>query len=167
MSKENTELEAFFKKLWFEYPSDLCHNKKGSKVAAKNAAKKLKPKEYEGILFSLSELIRFDRKDPKPDRWPHVSTWLNQAYYDRDMDIQEQRARIELSVCCVDGCENQVHGLRFNHCSDHLVNEKYYSYLRDAWTRTGIDRKSPTLGEDCRKYCRERLNILTSKWGEA
>ena len=163
MSKENTELEAFFKKLWFEYPSDLCHNKKGSKVAAKNAAKKLKPEEYEGILFSLSELIRFDRKDPKPDRWPHVSTWLNQAYYDRDIDIQEQRAKIELALCSVEGCENDVHGPAYDKCCDHLATVGHIQAMREAYVRTGIDRKSPTFVDDCRRYCRERLNILTSR----
>jgi hypothetical protein len=157
------ELDDFFEKLWFEYPADLCHGKKGSKVAAKNAAKKLKADEYEGILRSMKELIRFDRKDPKPDRWPHVSTWINQAYYDRDIDVQEQRAKIELAQCTEEGCENEVHGSRFNKCTNHLVNEKHYNDLREAWTRTGIDRKSPTLGQDCRTYLRERMGIILSK----
>ena len=151
--------DEFFKKLWFSYPRDLCHDKKGSKVAAQNAAKKIKD-DYERILMNLDALIKHDRKDPKPDRWPHVSTWLNQAYYDREINERDIQAKIELSECTEEGCTNQVHGMRFDKCTDHLASEKHYEDLRQAWTRTGIDRKSPTLRDDCRQYCRERLNIL-------
>lgn len=114
------ELEEFVDKLWLTYPSDLCHKKKGTKVNAMKAAKKLKPEQYDKILLDIEALKKYDRKEPKPDRWPHVSTFLNSGYYGREIgSTTEQRERVAQKECQWDNCSFPVHGSQFKYCTDH------------------------------------------------
>ena len=153
--------DEFFGKLWFGYPKNLCHDKKGTKFNAQKACKKLPESEYERILMSMEALIKYDMKDAKPDRWPHLSTWINQGYYDREIgSTTEQRERQQLSICQTEGCSLEVHGPKYKHCSQHIPCQ-HDDLLRQAWTRTGISRKSKNLAAECREYCHERKHLLT------
>lgn len=159
----------FFEAIWWGYPKDLCHNKKGSKFTAQKAAEKIKPQEYQRIIDNMKALIRYDNNDPKPDRWPHVSTWLNQGYYDREIDSGEQRQRIELSTCSVKNCDNEVHGPRFSRCTDHYLTketDRWYQRRLEAGIELGL---LPKQGESrsewvqrCRQLGRPGLQRLKS-----
>jgi hypothetical protein len=108
------ELSDFFDKLWFGYPNDLCHGKKGSKFRAQKMCEKLDPDQFKKILMNMEALIRFDRGDSKPDRWPHVSTFINQGYYDREIpSVAEQKLKIEAEKC---QCGQDVIGPKYDTC---------------------------------------------------
>jgi len=93
-----------------------------------------------------------------------ISTFLNQEYYNRQIgSTAELKEKQQLKKCTE--CNNDVHGPMFDKCSDHIPNA-HRGYMKDAWTRTGIDCKSPTYLDDCRKFCRERLNIMMGKANE-
>ena len=154
--------DEFFGKLWFGYPKNLCHDKKGTKFNAQKACKKLPESEYEKILMNMEALIKYDMKDPKPDRWPHVSSWINQGYYDREIgSTTEQRERVAGKNCSIEGCNDEVHGSMFTECAFHIGNKD--ERLKQAWTRTGIDIKAPDLIAQCRSYCQERKHLVFDK----
>jgi len=157
------EYDEFFKDFWFKYPKDLCHGKKGTKFNAQKACRKLKPEQYKEILMNMDALIRYDRKDMKPDRWPHASTFINQGYYDREIgSVAEMQERQSLGICSVEGCNQEVHGPSFKTCGFHIPNETG-DMLKESWTRTGINFKSPTLIDECRAYCKERMAVMMGK----
>ena len=162
--KQGMKFDEFFGKLWFGYPKNLCHDKKGTKFNAQKACKKLPESEYEKILMNMEALIKYDMKDPKPDRWPHVSSWINQGYYDREIgSTTEQRERVAGKNCSHDGCNAEVHGSAFSVCSSHIPCQ-HDNRLREAWTRTGIDRKSGNLAQQCRDYIQERKHLLNKSF---
>jgi len=156
-------LEEFFQKMWFSYPNDLCHGKKGSKVAAMNACKKLKENEFDTVLANIEALKRYDRKDQKPDRWPHVSTFINQAYYDRDIGSTiELKEKLVLNTCAFVGCDSEVIGERYRNCAKHLPRDSRMDKVikrakYDAMNKRGL---LPIEGEDKSVYakrCRDSL----------
>lgn len=125
--------------------------------------------ELLGILHAIRQQTAMWRKQSRIEKVmgiPHLSSWYNAGRWDDDIshdNLGAESPASELKQCSEVGCENEVHGSRFDKCTNHLVNEKHYNDLREAWTRTGIDRKSPTLGQDCRTYLRERMGIILSK----
>ena len=103
---ENQELEDWFNKFWLIYPNDLAHKKKGSKVAAFKAIKKKKPNAsmLTRIWNNTQALIKYDKRclasGEKVDRWPHCSTYLNQDYFDREIEtVQAMHERHEKQKC--------------------------------------------------------------------
>lgn len=156
--------DEMFKKLWFEYPNDLCNKRKGSKQTALKAMEKLKLDEagFNKIMDNMRAQIRYDRKDPDAYRWPFLSTYLNQGRYDCDIPSMDTIKERQIGAkCLVEGCNDEVHGPAFSTCGFHINNKD--ERLRQAYIRTGLDRKSPDFVEECRKYCRSHMNILTGK----
>lgn len=108
-AEEKEAITVWHDGLWFMYPTDLCEGQKGSKQKSTNAAIKLKPNEEERkrILGNLSALIKHDRfakqKGKFVSRWPHVSTFLNQAYYDREigshMEVSVKTGELQVEQC--------------------------------------------------------------------
>ena len=119
-----------FNEFWLSYPKDLCHNKKGSKFNAQKAWKKLKPEEQEQVVFDMKALIRYDRQDKDAYRWPMCSTFLNQRYWQREIEsTAELRERQKFDLC---QCGLEVHGPRFTECTDCLLKRV------DPWKKRRI-----------------------------
>lgn len=149
--------DEFFKQLWFRYPQDLCHKKKGSKVNAEKACRKLDPDQYQVILDHLEALKRYDRKDPKPDRWPFISSWINSGYYDREIGATaELTEKIKQANCKV--CEKPVHGPNYIYCTDcafQFMGDKLSNRRKEILV--DLDLYSPglsqsELAQNCRAY---------------
>ncbi len=153
-----------FERLWTSYPSDLCKGKRGGRQPAYKAFRKINPdeKEFGRIMANMKAMIKADRGDKDSYRWPFVSSYLNQARYDDFIMPREESSAVDLKVCSVDSCNQKVHGASFKFCSFHIPSA-HSEAMKQAWIRTGIDYKSPTLTEDCRKHCRERMNIMLGK----
>jgi len=79
-------LAEFTARMWTEYPRDLCHNRPGHKARLETAAKKIDKNLYKQILLDMDALKRYDRKQHRPDRWPLISTFLNQRCWERLID---------------------------------------------------------------------------------
>ena len=149
-----------FNRLWHLYDNTLAHGKKGSKFTALTSFNKYSEDEQDRIIFDTQALMRHFKQQVKPDRLPHLSTWLNQRYFEQEIpSATETREKQQLSVCSVDGCTEPVHGPSFSLCAFHIPNA-HDSKLRESWIRTGITKKDPDYREQCRAYCRERFNIL-------
>jgi len=161
------ELEKMFEKLWTSYPADLCKGKRGGRQPAFRAFKKINPDEAEfnRIMGNMKAMIKADRSDKDPYRWPFVSSYLNQARYDDFIMPKNESSVQELTHCCIEKCSNKVHGASFKYCADHVPNA-HSDLLAQAWTRSGIDYKSPTFVDDCRKQCRSYMNALLGKVNE-
>ena len=153
-----------FEALWTSYPSDLCRKKRGSKLLAKKAFDKINPleDEFKRIMGNMRAQIKADRMDKDSYRWPFVSSYLNQARYDDFIMPSKEASTEELTVCSVDSCNERVHGRSFKFCAFHIPSA-HSEAIKQAWIRTGIDYKSKTLTEDCRKHCRERMNVLLGR----
>jgi hypothetical protein len=100
------ELEDWLKKFWFLYPNDLTEGKKGSKPKAISALWKLKPDndELERIWQNTLAKKKSDEKIKAKGgfvaRWPMISTYFNQAYFDADIPTDEEvEANIARYVC--------------------------------------------------------------------
>lgn len=154
---EQKELEEWFNKFWLTYPNDLSHKKKGSKVAAFKALKKKKPdvKLLTHIWNNTMALIKYDHRclnaGEKVDRWPHASTYLNQDYYDREIEtVQAMEARKEKEKCKC-GAEAEV---RFK---GRLICVKCYRRESGADRQTYEHLKSIGMGikpgESKHDYC--------------
>ena len=154
-------LDEFFEKLWFGYPSDLCHKKPGVKQKAYIAAKKINPDQYETILKNTEALKRYDRQDTKPDRWPHCSTYLNQAYYDRPLGtVMELKQKREAQICSKEGCNEEAIGERFRVCAKHTEIHENRLNMMKILKDLGIARPGQSL-QELSAACREYL--LTSE----
>ena len=107
--EEKEAITVWHDGLWFMYPNDLCENQKGSRQKSLNAALKLKSNEEERkrILGNTSALIKHDRllkqKGKFVSRWPMVSTYINQAYYDREigshMEVAVRTGELQVEQC--------------------------------------------------------------------
>ena len=95
MNKYSNEFTQF----WSIYPNDLAMGKPGSKHKASLAWEKIKPEDQKEVMLATRELIKHDRSDIKPDRWPHASTYLNQQYYTRPIESKTEKA-VKSSVAC-------------------------------------------------------------------
>jgi len=137
--------EEMLNTIWFNYPSDLCKNKRGGKPPALQAIKKRKFTEqtFNKFILDLKAHIRNDRKDPEAYRWPFVSTYINQH---REQDVIEtvDKPVQVLSQCSQPGCKNEVHGPRFKHCVYHLPqdqNDPVLIKLRQKYIDMGLKQR--------------------------
>ena len=157
-------IEEQFERLWVSYPADLCKGKRGGRQPAYKAFKKINPdeKEFNRIMANMKAMVKADRQDKDSYRWPFVSSYLNQARYDDFILPAQERSTEELTICCTENCNEKVHGRSFKYCSEHVPNA-HSDLLAKAWTRQGIDFKSPTFVDDCRKQCRGYMNALLGR----
>lgn len=143
MTKLIEEFEQWFTSFWWLYPNDLCDKKKGSKFKAKQAAEKLYKKggieELVRIKLNTEALIRYDNKEyqrnGRPDRWPHASSYLNQGYYDREIESVSEK-HVPISSTCFCGQEaivmGQCHTCYYKNDSRELDRKKM---LKDSWEK--------------------------------
>ena len=125
------DFDLFYDKFWAYYPSDLCHGKKGSKPGGKAAAKrKVKSQEEaDRIMLNTEAWAKYSRHELKTndytDRWPHVSKYFNQEYYDMDIPsyTQAETAQEAIVKTCIH-CTNPVHGPSYDVCTSHITAVK-------------------------------------------
>ena len=96
MKLETTEM---FEKIWDIYPKDLCHNRKGSRPEALKALNKYSDELQKRIYLDIIALRDYDRKQHKPDRWPYISTFLNQRRFERTIDTVEEVKEVKIKYC--------------------------------------------------------------------
>ena len=158
MTKPTEEqINEWYKVLYQVYPNDLSHGKKGNEIPIKNAMRKkiTSQAKFDEIKLSIQALTRYDRMDKEPDRWPLISTFLNQEYYNRQIgSTAELKEKQCLKTCSVDGCNHDVHGEKYIVCSMHIPCQ-HDERLRAAWKKTGISRTSPTMRADCLEYLKQ------------
>ena len=162
---EKQTIDQMFASLWFGYPTDLCRNKRGGKTNAARAFKKINPDqaEFYRMMENMKAQIRHDRKDPDADRWPFVSSYLNQKRFDDIIESETERMdRVELRTCINTDCEQPVHGSKYKYCADHIPNA-HSDLLATAWKQTGLKYGSDNFVNDCRLMCRQGLNKMVSK----
>ena len=149
-----------FNKLWFIFDNALAHGKKGSKFTALKAFEKYSEEEQDRIIFDTQALMRYFKTQPKPDRLPHLSTWLNQRYFEQEIpSIAENKKEIILDSCCVEGCDDEVHGSAYKYCAKHIPCQ-HDDRLRESWRKTGINSKDSDYIEQCRQYCKDNFGGL-------
>ena len=161
-------IDEMFNAFWFAYPTDLSRNKRGGKQNALKAFKKINPdqKEFYRIMENMKAQVRHDRKDKDAYRWPFVSSYLNQARYDDVIGSEAERIdREDLKTCCIENCNNDVHGSSFQYCADHVPNA-HSDILAQAWKKTGIKYGSTDFVNECRVACRQNMNKLTTKMND-
>jgi hypothetical protein len=165
-AKEVKEVtDWFMTKFWPTYPAKYCGRGKGSRAIACKLMVAINPdeSERERILGNLRAQVRSAAGDQNRSYWKIGETYVrNQLWNDEIESVMDTKERALLKICSIEGCRDDVHGERFIYCAKHIPNA-HDKHLRESWTRTGIDRKSPTLGKDCQSYCRERFNILLSR----
>lgn len=163
------DLDAWFEKFWWGYGGQkgrLAHGKKGSKFKAKQAAqailKKGGPQELERILDNMNALIKFDTqeldKGGQPDRWPHASTFLNQGYFDREIDrgeAEEKRQRSNPKCeCGADAVAPIGSTLYCNECfiRTHEDCKRHRINMATSLTSMGIDLKADP--QELKRQCK-------------
>ena len=154
-----------FAAIWFGYPTDLCGGKRGGKANALKAFKKINPDQAEffRMMENMKAQVRHDRKDKDSYRWPFVSSYLNQSRFDDVIESETVRMdREELSTCCIDNCNNDVHGKSFKYCPEHVPNA-HSDLLTKAFKETGLKYSSPDFISECRAMCRQGLNKMVNK----
>ena len=154
-----------FAAFWFAYPTDLSRNKRGGKQPALKAFKKIDPdeKEFYRMMENMKAQVRHDRKDKDAYRWPFVSSYLNQARYDDVIESEAVRMdREELSTCCIENCNQDVHGKKFKYCAEHVPNA-HSDLLSDAWKKTGIKYGSKDFINECRVACKAGMKVIINK----
>ena len=154
-------LKDNFETLWTSYPSDLCRKKRGSKLLAKKAFDKINPSddEFKRIMMNMRAQIKSDRMDKDAYRWPFVSSYLNQARYDDYIEPTREIKSEELKRCNHDSCMGLVIGSAFTMCSRHVPCQ-HDDRLKEAWKKTGLNRQSATLAQDCRAYCKDKGYLI-------
>ena len=167
-----SELQDWFNEVWFIYPSDLSHNKKGAKPPALKAAQKIYKsggiQELNRIKGNIQALIRYDRKElssgGRPDRWPHFSTFLNQGYYDREIGSYTEIKNVERICNC--GEKAQV-GYLCLKClnKDAGWKKMHYENLKSM----GLGKyKNESMGDyalRCREYLRKHYPVIYKSIG--
>jgi hypothetical protein len=86
---------------------------------------------------------------------PCASVWYNDHRYDNPIpSAMESKAKIDLKICSVDGCGDDVHGQMFTKCAFHASDSG--DVLKNAWKKTKLDFNSPTFQRDCVEYCKSK-----------
>ena len=166
-SQEKQVTEWFMTKFWPNYPAKFCGRGKGSRAISCKLMIAINPDELEQerILGNLKAQVRAHTQKPEQMRsfWKIGETYVrNQLWNDEIESEMEIKEKSQLKICSIENCNNDVHGERFKFCAEHVPNA-HSDLLAKAWTRQGIDYKSPTFVDDCRKQCRERMAILIGK----
>lgn len=128
------ELTDWSDKFWNLYPSDLSHKKKGVRKKAHDAIKKLKftQAQLDVVWVKTLQLMKYDRKclqmGDRVDRWPHCSSYINQGYFDREIESTlAMETRIEGKKCA---------------CGKEAFNAGKFGWVCGACynLKTGVDR---------------------------
>lgn len=162
---EKQTVEEMFNSLWFAYPTDLSKNKRGGRPNALKAFKKINPdqKEFYRMMENMKAQVRHDRKDKDAYRWPFVSTYLNQARYDDLIESEADRIeRVDLKTCCIENCNNDVHGQSFQYCAEHVPNA-HSDLLSKAFKETGLKYGSSDFVNECREIRNQWLGKMVTK----
>ena len=158
-----SELEDWFTEVWFIYPSDLSHNKKGAKPPALKAAQKIYKSgginELNRIKENIQALIRYDRKEltsgGRPDRWPHFSTFLNQGYYDREIHSYTEIKATDRKCQCGELASVGSLCLKcFNKGADW--KRMHYENLKSMGLGKYPDETMKQYANRCREYMRKQ-----------
>lgn len=155
-------ISDWFEIFWRTYPSDLSHGKKGSKGMALKAMLKTKPDEEERtrILANLKAQIRAAKQDPKPDRWKHATTYINNRLWEDEIEsMVELKERTQPKKCQWNDCKMCVHGSNYQYCTDHLYEstDPWKPYRKQAIQQLGL---MPEQGESVKQWgvrCKEFL----------
>ena len=142
------DFDEWFERFWLYYPNDLCHKIRGSKPAAIKAAKKKVKTQAEAdrVMLNTEAWVKYSRheRDKSPrnytDRWPHVSKFFNQEYYDNEIPsyIQGKDIKIESKTC--KHCSEPVHGPNYDVCTSHIEAIKIAHKPRQKTDyRAGLD----------------------------
>ena len=166
MNKPTEEdIQNWYKVLYRDYPNDLCHGKKGNEIPIKSAMRKKinSQGKFDEIIRNIKALIKYDRLDNKPDRWPLISTFLNQEYYNRNIgSTAELKEKQEVNKCCIADCKNDVVGESYPYCYDHVPNA-HSDLLAKAWKTTGLKYGSPDFVNECRAMCKSGMKSIVTK----
>ncbi len=149
------EYSESFNKFWHTYPTDLAQGKPGSKFKAYQAWEKYTDEEQERIQFDTEALIRYDRQDSKPDRWPHASTYLNQRYFERPIGSVTEKRVTALDKC---HCGEEVIGPKFDVCAKHLESHAERLKMMSILKEIGCAKPGQSL-QELSQSCRECLQI--------
>jgi len=160
---EEEQVQNWFKsEFWPLYPSSFCRSGKGSRAKAMISMVKYNPDKDEQtrIMGNLKAQIKSDRSNPDRLYWSIGLTYVNNRMWDDEIEsATEIKERQIAKKCNVDGCHNDVHGDMYTQCSQHMPNN-FDGKLRAAWKKTGLNRKSPNLAEECRTYCKNRGYLI-------
>ena len=152
----------FLKEFWPNYPSKYCRGGKGSRAMTLTAMLKINPDKdmMKRIVDNLIAQVRAAAKNPDRKWWVIGTTYVNNRLWEDEIESQvEIIERQKLKVCSVEGCEDEIHGQMFDKCAKHLPNN-FDNELRDAWVKTGLNRKSDSLADDCRAYCKSKGYLI-------
>lgn len=159
--EEQGQFDRWFEHVWKEYPLDLSMRRKGTRQVAYKAALKIKPdtKLQSRILGSMREMARMCREEKrihgKTDRWPYLSTWLNQSRWEMLADMDKPEAKKAAVKDCDCGKPAVVVDL-CNDCYDDLCPE-VKARKRMLWERLkelGLEIKDGESREEWRERCR-------------
>ena len=165
------DFDEWYERFWRDiYPSDLCHKKRGDKTKGKNAAAKKVTCESDAkrIELNTSEWIKYSKAEKNKagytDRWPMVSTFFNQSFYDREIPSYDElesnfKEKQTMEICNIPECENEVHGNKFKQCSHHTTaNGKFKNEMINNLKKMGEmklkDESMPDYIERCKKAAR-------------
>lgn len=159
-------LEDWFNEFWSCYPTDLCDKKKGPKPPALRAATKIfkkdGEKELKRILDNMRALVKRDRFEKERGgtvyRWPFVSTFLNQGYYDNEIESYSEAPK-SVSLCtCGEKAQGKClkcHEKAF--CGDwkrmHLEN------LKSMGLQKRDDETKQEWALRCRQYAKQYFSL--------
>ena len=142
-----------FNKLWSIYDNQLAHGKKGSKFPAQKAFDKYSEDEQDRIIEDTKALMRYFKTQTKPDRIPHLSTWLNQQYFDQEIPSQTEKQPAEVNYC---HCGEPTVGPRYKVCAKHLESSAERLKMTQILKELGLLTQGQSLSELANR-CREHL----------
>lgn len=140
-----------FERWWTYYRSlkSLTHNIPGIKQKAEKAWDKLglnnDPDAAKRVYENTLELARYDLKrieaGDKIDRWPHGSTYLNQGYFEREIDSYDKICESVKRRYC--HCGQVVSHKETNLCQHHYSMDRgiLMDELRDYYKKNNLKRK--------------------------
>lgn len=163
MEINHSDLEKWFEILWSDYPLDLAQNKKGSKQQALKAARKLNPNPKEqtrilGAMREMARICRLERKQlGKTDRWPFLSTWLNQERFEMLSDMERPHQIMERAAALKCECGNDVAILdKCNTCYDRDNPDPngYRDMMRAKMREIGLTLQPGETRHEYNQRCR-------------
>lgn len=129
---ETKLLNDYFEEFWAIFP-----NRKGKKAAFKAFEKACKGEdvaEFTKMICLAVEAQQRYRKEAQGHgefipNWKMPATWLNAGCWDDEIKSHAELKQIAepLSVCCVEGCNDQVHGPKFDKCCYHYSRDTQHS----------------------------------------
>lgn len=156
------ELTTWFEIFWQTYPADLSRKKKGSKQQALKSIEKINPDSNlrDTIITNLRELIRHDRLEEKAqgkvDRWPFVSTWLNQERWNMLEDITSYTSLNEKIAARKCRCGNEINIVNMCWSCHDEKHPPDYSLNKKAMRKNDLTKKPeesrPEYNEKCRQW---------------